>query len=169
MKFGCLGVFIGLTIIAIAEMKISYQYIKIMRQGLIMQLNSGSETQYLLGKAGYAGLKGESQEVISILSPNLSKFIDRNEASQAYGLLGTAEFQLGHPQLAAGYFELMYANQPTSHNLYTLAIAYDKGGNLEQALEKYALVVSFQDQTSQSGEIFYAQKRIQEIMAIKSQ
>ena len=167
IKFGCLGILIGFIIIAIVEIKISYQNIMALRQVLLTRFNTGSETQYLLGKAGYVGLRGESEEVISILLPNMNKFTDRKEASEAYSLLGTAEFQLGHPQLAAGYFELMYANNPTSHNLYTLALAYDHGGNLEKALEKYALVVSFQDGTAPPNEIAYAQQRIQEIMTIK--
>ena len=167
VKYGCLGVLVGLIIISIVEIKISYQNIMAMRQVMLMRFNSGSETQYLLGKAGYAGLQGQSEEVISILLPNMTKFTDRMEASHAYSLLGTAEFQLGHPQLAAGYFELMYANNPTSHNLYVLATAYDQGGNLNKALEKYALVVSYQDSTTQPAEVLYAQQRIQEIMTLK--
>jgi tetratricopeptide (TPR) repeat protein len=149
------------------EMKISYQNIMAMRQVLLIRFKSDSETQYLLGKAGYAGLRGEYENVISILSPNISKFTNRIEASEAYSLLGTAEYKLGHPQLAAGYFELMYANNPTSNNLYTLALAYDGGGNLEKALEKYALVISFQDGTIQPDKLAHAQQRIQEIMTIK--
>lgn len=167
IKFGGLGILIGFIVIAITEIKISYQNIQSIRQTMSTRLNSGSETQYLLGKASYEGLKGNYEEVISVLLPNINKFSDRVEAAEAYSYLGIAEFQLGHPQLAAGYFELMYTNYPTSHNLYTLALAYDKGGNLGKALEKYALVVSFQDGTAQAGEIAYAQQRIQEIMAIK--
>jgi tetratricopeptide (TPR) repeat protein len=167
IKFGCLGVLIGFIVITIVEIKISYQNIMSLRQVLLSRFDTGSEAQYLLGKASYAGLRGENEEVLSILLPNINKFTNRIEASEAYSLLGTAEYQLGHPQLAAGYFELMYSNNPTSHNLYTLALAYDGGGSLEKALEKYALVASFQDGTVQPNEIAYAQQRIQEIMKIK--
>src|SRR5215216_7706929 len=106
-KYGCLGLIIGFIIIGLVEIKLSYQNIIALRQVLLSHFNSNSETQYLLGKASYAGLKGEYENVSSILVPNFSKFTDRAEASEAYGLLGTAEFQLGHPQVAAGYFELM--------------------------------------------------------------
>ena len=167
IKFGGLGILIGLIIILIAEAQISYHNIMALRQSLLSRFDTNSETQYLLGQANYAGLKGDYAEVSSILLPNLNKFTDRVEASEAYSLLGTAEFQLGHPQLAAGYFELMYANNPTSHNLYTLAVAYDGGGDLDKALEKYALVVAFQDGTTQPYEMAYVQQRIQEIMKIK--
>ena len=166
IKFGFLGILIGLTIIAILEIKVNIESVMKIRQELVTNLNSSSETQYLLGKAAYASLKGENKEVISLLLPNISKFTNRHEASQAYAFLAGAEYKLGHPQLAAGYLELMYANEPTSQNLYTLALAYDGGGNLRKALEKYALVVSFQDGTVQPNEIAYAQQRIQEIMAI---
>ncbi len=167
IKFGCLGILIGFLIIALVEIKISYQNIMALRQALLTRFETKSKTQYLLAQAGYAGLKGQNEEVISILLPNIKKFTNQKEASEAYSLLGTAEFQLGHPQLAAGYFELTYANNPTSRNLYKLAVAYDSGGSLEKALEKYALVVSLQDGTIQANEIVYAQQRIQEIMKIK--
>lgn len=166
-KFGCLGLLIGIIIIGLVEIKLSYQNIIVLRQVLLNHFNSNNETQYLLGKASYAGLQGEYENVSSILVPNLSKFTDRTEASEAYGLLGTAEFQLGHAQIAAGYFELMYANNPTSHNLYTLAAAYDGGGNLDKALEKYALLLSYHDGTIPIEKLAFAQQRLQEIMTIK--
>jgi len=168
-KFGCLGLFIGFIVISIVEIKISYHNITAIRQVLLSHLTSDSETKYLLGKARYAGLKGEYEDVNSILSPNISKFTNRVEASEAYELLGTAEFQLGHPQLASGYFELMYANNPISYNLYTLAVAYDGGGNLDKALEKYALLISFHDGTIPLDKLVFAQQRLQEIMTIKGQ
>src|SRR5688500_20006898 len=90
IKFGCLGILIGFIVIAVVEIKISYQNIMSLRQVLLTRFNSGSETQYLLGKAGYAGLNGESTEVMPILLPNISKFTDPKEASEAYSLLGTA-------------------------------------------------------------------------------
>ena len=166
-KFGCLGLFIGFMVIGMVEMKLSYHNIIALRQILLNQLKSDSETQYLLGKASYAGLMGKYEDVNSILLPNLGKFTNRVEAAKAYGLLGTAEFQLGHPQLASGYFELMYANNPTSSNLYTLAVSYDEGGNLDKALEKYALLLSYHDATIPMDKLAFAQQRLQEIMTLK--
>ena len=166
-KFGCLGVIVGLLIIVIAEAQISYQTILDGRQTLLRHFNAGTETQYLLGQAAYAGFKDDYESVISILSPNMNKFTNRTEAAEAYVYLGIAELQLGHPQLAAGYFELTYANKPMSHNLFLLAVSYDQGGNIEKALEKYTLLVSIQDQTTRSDDIAYAQNRIREILTIK--
>lgn len=166
-KFGCLGLFLGFIVIGIVELKISYHNIIAIRRVLISHLTSNSETQYLLGKARYAGLNGQYEEVNAILLPNISKFTDRLEASEAYEMMGGAEFQLGHPQLASGYLELMYANNPTSYNLYTLAMAYDGGGNLDKALEKYALLLSFHDETITVDKLAFAQQRLQEILTIK--
>lgn len=168
LKFGCLGLLIGFLITVIIEIQLGYTEITSIRQAFITRLNGDSETQYLLAKAEYSGLNGDTQEVINILLPNINKFSNRFEAAVAYQLLGTAEFQLGHPLLAAGYFELMYANNPTSKNLYTLALAYDGGGNLDKAIEKFAIAISVNDGTMQSQEIAYAQQRIQEIMMIKN-
>ncbi len=167
LKFGCLGVLIGFLIIAIIQLRISYINIMSIRQDFNTRLNNSNEPQYLYAKAQYVGLKGDFQSVIDILAPNMNKFTNRSEAADAYLLLGTAEYQLGHPLLAAGYFELTYANNPIAHNLYTLALAYDAGGNLDKALEKFSLALAIQDGTVQPQEIAYAQQRIQEIMTIK--
>jgi len=166
-RFGCSGVLIGFLVIILAEARISYNNIRVNRHGLFNHFNAGTETQYLLGKAAYASFKGESENVVTSLASSMNKFTNRMEAAEAYFYLGSAELNLGHPQLAAGYFELMYANNPTAHGLFVVAISYDQGGNLDQALEKYTLFVSFQDGTTQANEVSHAQQRIQEIMTIK--
>ena len=61
----------------------------------------------------------------------------------------------------------MYANKPTSQALYLTAVAYDRGGNLDNALEKYSLVLAINDGTVSAGDLAQAQQRIQEIMTIK--
>lgn len=167
-KFGCLGILIGFLITASVEVRLSYINITSIRQQLLAYLNSDSETQYLLAKGDYLRRMGKSQEVINLLSPNINKFTNRLEAADAYTLLGIAEFQLGHPLLAAGYFELTYVNNPNSKNLYSLALAYDEGGNLDKALEKFALAVSVNDGSMLPQEIAYSQQRIQEIIMLKN-
>lgn len=167
LKFGGLGFLIGFLIIVATQVKYSYMNVMSIQQRFMMQVNGDSETQYLLAKAEYMGFNGQYQEVIDILSPNIQKFTNRYEAAKANGLIGTAEFQLGYPLLAAGHFELVYVNNPTSRNLYTLALAYDAGGNLNKALEKFTLVISTNDGTLQYEEIAYAQQRINEIQQVK--
>src|ERR1044071_3503285 len=103
IKFGCLGIVMGFMVIAFAEIKLNIESIRKIHQELMTNFESGSETQYLLGKAGYAVLNDDNEAVVSILLPNISKFTNRNEASQAYGFLAASEYKLGHPQLAAGY------------------------------------------------------------------
>lgn len=167
LAFGGTGIIIGLLVIAIAEAKMSFESIARIRQGIEQHFDAGTETQYLLGKACYAWYKGESENVVSILSPNISKFTDRSEAAEAYYYLGISELNLGQPLLAAGYFELMYANKPTSQALFLTAVAYDRGGNLDNALEKYTLLLAVSDGTVGSGDLAQVQQRIQEIMMIK--
>ena len=168
LKFGGIGLLIGLLIIVFAEIKNSYIDIRSMQQRFMAQVNGGSETQYLIAKAQYLGLKGQNQEVIDLLSPNIQKFTNRYESAKANELIGTAEFQLGHPLLAAGHFEVMYVNSPTSANLYKIALAYDAGGNLNQALEKFMLAISANDGSLQPEEIAYAQQRIDEIRQLQN-
>jgi tetratricopeptide (TPR) repeat protein len=167
LKFGGLGLLLGVLLVIAAEIKFSYMDITNMQQRFMEKMNGNSETQYLIAKAQYMALTGQNQEVINILSPNLQKFTNRYEAAKANGLLGTAEYQLGHPLLAAGYFELMYVNSPSSENLYKTALAYDAGGNLNKALEKFELAISANDGSLQYEEIAYAQQRIHDIQLIK--
>jgi len=168
LKFGSLGLLIGFLVIVITEIKYSYMDITSIQQRFMAQVNGDSETQYLLAKAEYMGLKGQNQEVIDLLSPNIQKFTNRYEAAKANGLIGTAEYQLGHPLLAAGHFELMYVNSPTSENLYKLALAYDAGGSLSKALEKFTLAIAANDGSMQIEEIAYAQQRIHDIQQVKN-
>lgn len=167
LKFGGIGLLIGFLVIVIAQIKYSYMDITSIQQRFMAQVNGDSETQYLIAKAQYFALKGQNQEVIDTLSPNIQIFTNRYEAAKANGLLGTAEFQLGHPLLAAGHFELMYVNNPTSENLYKVALAYDAGGNLNTALEKFMLAISANDGSLQPEEIAYAQQRIRDIQQIQ--
>jgi tetratricopeptide (TPR) repeat protein len=165
--FGGIGLLIGLLVIAIAEAKLSFETASTIRQGIVQHFDAGTETQYLLGQASYAWFKGEYQNVVTILSPNIGKFKERSEAAEAYYYLAASQFNLGQHLLAAGYFELMYANKPTSQALYLTAVAYDRGGNLDNALEKYSLVLAINDGTVNSGDLAQARQRIQEIMTIK--
>ncbi len=77
------------------------------------------------------------EKVIELLLARLDQLTKPDDLARAYDYLGQAEMQLGHFQLAAGYFEKLYAYQPTAENLFMLATAYDLGGDLERALDKY--------------------------------
>lgn len=89
-------------------------------------------------------VKNEPQKVLDLLLPQLDQPTDASDLARAYTLVGKAEFQLGRFQLAAVYFEKLYRLQPTAENLFLLATAYDLGGDLRHALEKYQALEEWQ-------------------------
>jgi len=89
-------------------------------------------------------VKNEPQKVLDLLLPQLDQLTDSSDLARAYALVGKAEFQLGRFQLAAVYFEKLYGLQPTAENLFSLATAYDLGGDLRHALEKYQALAEWQ-------------------------
>ncbi len=161
-----LGLLIGLALIAARQAWALYRNVTDIHAYFDQRLTT-SETQGLLGKATMAGLNGDNEGVKAILLPNIEKFTNAAEAAEANSLLGKAEYNLGHPQLAAGYFEKTYLYQPSSANLFTLAQTYDAGGNLDQALSHYSLFLSSLDPTATGDMIIFAQQRVREIMGLK--
>jgi hypothetical protein len=89
--------------------------------------------------------ESQPEKVIELLLARLDQLTRPDDLARAYDYLGQAEMQLGHFQLAAGYFEKLYAYQPTAENLFMLATAYDLGGDLERALEKYLALLGLGD------------------------
>lgn len=89
--------------------------------------------------------ESQPEKVIDLLLARLDQITDSSDLARAYDYLGQAEMQLGHFQLAAGYFEKLYAEQPTAEHLFVLARAYDLGGDLERALEKYLALMELGD------------------------
>ncbi len=161
-----LGLLIGLALIAVRQVWAVYRNVSDIHTYFDRRLTT-SETQGLLGKATIAGLKGDNEGVKAILLPNIDKFTTAPEAAEANSLLGKAEYNLGHPQLAAGYFEKLYLYQPCSANMFTLAQTYDAGGNLDLALSHDSLFLSSLDSTATGEMILYAQQRERDIMGLK--
>jgi tetratricopeptide (TPR) repeat protein len=161
-----LGLLIGLALIAARQAWAVYRNVADIHTYFDQRLAT-SETQGLLGKATMAGLAGDNEGVKSILLPNIEKFTNVAEVAEANSLLGKAEYNLGHPQLAAGYFEKVYLYEPNSANLFTLSQTYDTGGNLDQALTHYTLFLSSLDPTATGEMIIFAQQRVREIMGLK--
>ncbi len=161
-----LGLLIGLALIAARQAWALYRNVADIHTYFDQRFTT-SETQGLLGKAIIAGLEGDNEGVKSILLPKIEKFTNAAEAAEANTLLGKAEYNLGHPQLAAGYFEKAYLYEPTSANLFTLCQTYDAGGNLDQALSHYSMFLSSLDPTATGQMIIAAQQRVREIMQLK--
>lgn len=88
---------------------------------------------------------GHPERVKKLLSPLVDNWVSVDDKIRGYRLLGDAELYLGHPQLAAPYFEDLYLLKPTAENLLLLAMAYDAGGNINRALENYQELASWED------------------------
>jgi tetratricopeptide (TPR) repeat protein len=159
------GMLLGLAMIALREARAVYDNVVEIQSSFDLQIYQG-ETQALLAKAEIAGFNGDYEKVMFLLAPNLAKFSVPGEAAEAYSLLGKAEFNSGHPQLAAGYFEQVLVYEPTSANLYFLAVAYDAGGNLNSALEKYSLFIVNPDSSATPEMVDNARQRIDQILAL---
>jgi len=121
-----------------------------------------SQHKNLLDQAEMELAAGRPENVKGILLPQLKDWESPVDLAEAYELLGEAELQQYHYQLAAGFFEKLYIYDPSAENLYRLAEAYDIGGDLERAQEKYQALVDMED--PQASEYrFFAQSRLVEI------
>jgi len=94
----------------------------------------------VLRLAERAYLENRFADVKDTLLPGLGSLQTPEDRAHAYQLLGDAEVQQGHYQLAAGYYEGLYQNAPDVEALYLLARTYDLGGDLEAAYQKYRLL-----------------------------
>jgi tetratricopeptide (TPR) repeat protein len=108
---------------------------------------------------------GQPEQVKVLLLPHLKDFQSKEDLASIYERLGQAELGQGHFQLAAVYYERLYFNQPSVQNLYTLAICYDAGGNLESALAKYQLLVKLEDTDVEEYREF-AEERIKDLSKV---
>jgi tetratricopeptide (TPR) repeat protein len=88
---------------------------------------------------------GNPENVKVILLPVLSEFESDEDLALAYKLLAEAEIQQDHYEMGAGYLESVYRYAPSAENLFELAAAYDTGGDLEMALEKYQQLLALSD------------------------
>jgi hypothetical protein len=90
-----------------------------------------------LDEAEEALNSGNPEKVRGLLYPMIETWTSNDDRVRGYELLGKAEWAQGHPQLATPHFEKLYFYEPTAENLFTLATAYDAGGNICLALKKY--------------------------------
>jgi tetratricopeptide (TPR) repeat protein len=83
------------------------------------------------------GSGANPQQVVDTLTPALDLLTDPADMARAQSLLGGAEYQLGNYRQAASHLEQAYALVPDVNTLVSLANAYDRGGDLNQALKWY--------------------------------
>lgn len=90
-----------------------------------------------LEKAELALDSNQPEKVKELLYPMIENWTSNADRIRGYQLLGQAELEQGHPQLAVPYFEKLYFYEPTAENLFLLATIYDMGGDIKNALIKY--------------------------------
>jgi tetratricopeptide (TPR) repeat protein len=106
---------------------------------------------------------GRAQEALEILEPLLAQPLDGDRAAGLNFAAGMAEYQLGRFQRAAGYLEAAMAYGPTAERLYWLAVAYDTGGDYENALGYYLRLAEWQTEAADEYRDF-AVFRVQSII-----
>lgn len=85
---------------------------------------------------------GEAQRALELLKEHLAEFTEPFEKAQAYEVMGRAEMELGYFQFAASHFNQANTLAPSPERLFHLALAYDLGGNLEEALKHYEALLT---------------------------
>ena len=121
-----------------------------------------TQEEKLLEEAELALESGETTKVNELLFPIIETWKSTDDLAQGYKLLGHAEVAQGHPQLAVPYFEKLYFYQPTPENLLILAITYDMGGDIRNAIEKYQNLANWEDLPPEI-DIEFINMRIQDI------
>jgi tetratricopeptide (TPR) repeat protein len=106
--------------------------------------------------------RNRPQDVLDLLRPKIDQMTNTQDRADAYDFMGQAEFQLRHYQLAAVHFSKLQELQPSREHLFTLAYAYDMGGDLERALASYAELVD-RDGYVDDDYYFMAVARVKEL------
>lgn len=96
------------------------------------------EAEMMLGK--------DPQGAIDLVAAIIDAITHKNEIIRALTIMGQAEAQLGHLQLAAAHYEHIYRLELTFDTLLVLAFLYDQSGNQERAIEKYQEIASWPDE-----------------------
>jgi tetratricopeptide (TPR) repeat protein len=108
---------------------------------------------------------GNAHGALEILEPLLEHAPDGEQAARLNFDLGMAEYQVGRFQRAAGYLEAAVAYGPTAERLYWLAVAYDTGGDHENALGYYLRLAEWQTEEADEYRDF-AVFRVQAIIEL---
>ncbi|HEX2698415.1 MAG TPA: hypothetical protein VHM28_11965 [Anaerolineales bacterium] len=116
----------------------------------------------ILDEAEIALNTGQPDKVKELLGPTIGNWTSNEDRIRGYRLLGEAELAQGHPQLAVPYFEKLYFYQPTPENLFSLATAYDAGGDIRHALIKYQELAKWEN-LPQEIDIEFVNMRIYDI------
>ncbi|HVN56044.1 MAG TPA: hypothetical protein VMT46_17050 [Anaerolineaceae bacterium] len=90
---------------------------------------------------------GQSQQAIEILGPQVDQLPTVAKKKESYLLLARAELNQGNYNLAAAYLEKARSFGGDVMLLWNAAEAYDQGGALECALDRYQSVVKEKDST----------------------
>jgi hypothetical protein len=89
--------------------------------------------------------QGNFEQVKPLLLPELSSFTLPSDLARANEYLGQAEIEMGHFELATGYFTKLYYYEPTPEHLWMLANAQSIAGNIKDALASYEILAKWDD------------------------
>jgi hypothetical protein len=84
---------------------------------------------------------GQSQAAVDLLTVQAEGLPNNNLKFAAYRLLAQGQFSLHNFNLAAAYYEKAHTIQPDPMLLWDSANAFDQGGNLNCALDRYQALI----------------------------
>jgi hypothetical protein len=124
--------------------------------------STGAAPETILTQAQQLLISGQPEKVAGLLQPVMDTWNSPDDLAAANKNLGQAEMDMGHPKLAAAYFEKLFIYQPTADNLFLMAVAYDAGGENKKALDKYLLLAALDNAEGQFNRE-YVHMRIQNL------
>lgn len=111
------------------------------------------EFQSIVDQAEYEIGTGNAGKVEPLIRPWLKKLENPQQLAAAYRLLGEAEDSQGQSRFAAAYYLMMYENEKTVANLFTLTAAYERGGQWARAYKYYEVLLRMPEASSHYEEI----------------
>jgi tetratricopeptide (TPR) repeat protein len=91
---------------------------------------------------------GEPEKVENLILPYVDSWLLADDQAQGYLLVGQAEKQMDHAQLAVPYIKKSYTLQPSAQTLFLLAETYDQGGDIRNAVSSYQQLIVSPDPSS---------------------
>lgn len=106
---------------------------------------------------------GEPEKVKGVILPVIESWDRIEDIVAGYRLLGDAEVQQGHFQLATPYYEKVYFYHPSPDTLFLLAYTYDLGGDLCLAYQYYTRLADWTGYPKGDIDMKFVNERIEEI------
>lgn len=122
-----------------------------------------SPAEELLEQADYYMQTGEPEKVKGLILPVIESWDRVQDIVAGYKLVGDAEVQQGHYQLAIPYYEKVYYYEPSPDSLFLLAYTYDMSGDLCLAHYYYSRLADWTGYPKGDIDMDFVNERIEEI------